>query len=165
MTEDQNDKSAEKVWRLAESIRVGMLALHDGEGLSARPMYALIPDDWDAIWFITNRNSPKIAEVKQDADALLSFSGGENGEHLVMTGTVSVVDDRDKLKSLWGGGADMYFPRGSDDPAAVLLRFEPGQAEYWGHAGGNPVSFALKYAKAKLTGDQSGLREHARVSL
>lgn len=164
--DDDNDRgSVEKAWKIAQSVKVGFLTLHDGGGLSARPMYALIPDDWDAIWFITHRDSPKIVEAEQHSDALLSFSTGEKGEHLVMSGTVSVVEDRARMKSLWGGGAEMYFPRGADDPAATLLRFEPSQAEYWARAGGNPVNCALKYAKAKLTGDPSGLREHSRVAL
>ena len=110
-------------------------------------------------------NWPKIAEATQRMDALLTYSTGENGEHLVMSGILTIVEDRDKLHGLWSTGADMYFPKGPDDPAAVLLRFEPFLAEYWKHGGAGAINFVFQYAKAKLTGNRARLGDHGRVAL
>jgi general stress protein 26 len=165
MKAEHDVDSVEKVWRLAQSVKVAMLTLHDGEGLTARPMYSLIPDDWEAVWFVTDRNSPKVSEAAQRIDALLTYSTGENGEHLVMSGILTIVADRDKLRGLWSPGADLYFPKGPDDPAAILLRFEPYLAEYWKHGGGGAINFVFEYARAKLTGNRTRLGDHGRVAL
>jgi general stress protein 26 len=128
-------------------------------------MYSLIPDDWEAVWFISDRHSSKIREATQRMDALLTYSTGENGEHLVMSGMLTIVDERDKLRALWTSGADPYFPKGPDDPSAILLRFEPFLAEYWKHGGGGVINFALQYAKAKLIGIPARVGDHGRVAL
>jgi len=165
MKAEHDIDSIEKVWTLAKSVRIAMLTLHDGDGMSARPMYSLIPDDWEAVWFITDRDSPKIAEAAHHVDALLTYSMGEHGDHLVMTGRLTVVEDRVKLRALWGGGADLYFPKGPDDPSAVLLRFEPFLAEYWKRGGAGAIRLMFQYAKAKLTGTPAKPIDHGRVAL
>jgi general stress protein 26 len=164
MAAERDSELIENVWKLAESVRVAMLTLHDGESLSARPMYSLIPEGEEVVWFITDRHSPKIAEAAEDVDALLTFSNGLKGENLVMTGTIRIVDDRAKLKALWSTGADLYFPKGPDDPSAILLRFEPERGEYW-KGGTGAIGFALQYAKAKLTGRPAKLGDHGQVGL
>ncbi len=164
MDAEHDVDSVEKVWKLAQRVKVAMLTLHDGEGLHARPMESIIPDDWEAIWFITDRHSPKVAEASRRMDALLTYSTGARGDHLVMNGILAVVDDREKLRGLWNRGAEMYFPKGPKDPSVVLLRFEPIVAEYW-KSGTSPVRFALQYAKTKLTGAPANLGDHGRVAL
>jgi general stress protein 26 len=95
---------------------------------------------------------------------LLTYSSGQSGDHLVMTGILSIIDDRVKLGALWNSGADQFFPKGPDDPSAILLRFEPNLAEYW-KRGSGVISFALQYAKSKLLGGRATPEDHGRVVL
>ena len=164
MINQQDAQVVVNVWKLARSVRIAMLVLHDGESMSARPMESLIPEGEEAVWFITNRNSLKVSEAIEDFDALLTYSTGEKGEHLAMNGILSVVDDREQLKALWNRGADLYFPKGPDDPSAILLRFEPTRGEFWTHDSG-VVRLPFQYAKAKLTGIPAKLGDHGQVAM
>ena len=153
-----------KVWKLAKSIRVAMLVTGHGEAVSARPMYCIIPEGEGDVWFITARGSGKVTEASADSSALLTFSNGMDGDHVVMGGRIAAVDDRQKLKALWSAGATVYFPKGPDDPAATLLKFTPGSAEYW-TGGSGIVAFALHFAEAKLTGERPQTGEHGKTAL
>ena len=164
MSDATHTHSVEKIWSLAKSIRVAMLVTRHGDSMAARPMFSLIREEEETVWFITERASGKMAEAAQNSQALLTFSNGMDGDHVVMTGRVSPHDDRAKLEALWGPGATVYFPKGPTDPKAVLLKFTPIEAEYW-TGGSGVMSFAFNFAKAKLTGERPETGEHARTAL
>ena len=153
-----------KVWKLAKSIRVAMLVTGHGDGIAARPMFSIIAAGEGAVWFITERGSGKVADVSARSKAMLTFSNGMDGVHVVMGGSIGEVDDREKLKALWNPGASVYFPKGPDDATATLLKFTPGIAEYW-TGGAGIVSFALHFAEAKLTGERPQTGEHGKTAL
>ena len=164
MTDISTPDPAGKIWKLAKSIRIAMLTTrHDG-GLVARPMHAIIPGDGGVVWFITERHSAKVADASHDDVALLTFSNGMDGDHVVMTGTVVPDDDRAKLASLWNPGATIYFPKGPADAAATLLKFVPAKAEYW-TGGSGIVASVLDFARAKITGERPDTGNHESISM
>ena len=155
----------EKIWKVAESVGIAMLTTHgEGEEMVARPMYSIIPDGEGVVWFITDRRSAKVGEATKGARALLTYSGGRHGDHLVMRGRVAMVDDRAKLKALWVAGDDLFFPKGPTDDSAVLLRFDPESGEYWS-GGPGVVGFTLNFLAAKFTGERRKVGEHKVVDL
>ena len=166
MAKTDMDVQHAKVWELAKTVRIAMLVTKSNDKFAARPMSALIREDQGegVVWFITDRESTKALQAKDDHDGLLSFSNGLRGDHVVLGGVQSVVDDRSKLKSLWSIGADTCFPHCPTDPAAILLRFQPATAEYW-TGGSNIISFALGFAKAKLTGTPPNIGDHAKIAM
>lgn len=157
------DENVSRVWKLAKSIRVGMLVTTSEAGMHGRPLQALFEEESGLIWFITNRNSAKVSEVEAHAQALLTFSDAK-GEHVVMKGKVAVDDDRAKLKALWTTAADVFFPKGASDPEATLIRFDPEFAEFWS-GGSGVMAFAVHLVEAKLTGKTPAVGEHAKVTL
>ena len=164
MSSTTNHDRISKVWELAKAVRVAMLTTRHADSIAARPMYSIIPNDEGAVWFVTERGSAKVDEARQNPDALLTYSSGSDGDHVVMTGNIAVISDRLKLKSLWNAGADIFFPKGPTDEAAVLLRFEPATAEYW-TGGSGLLAFALNFVEAKATGVRPNAGEHATVTL
>ena len=154
----------EKIWSLAKYVRVAMLTTWQGGDVTVRPMHSVIRDDEKFVWFITDRHSTKVHEAQQNSEAILTFSNGTGGDHLVMSGTLAVVDDRAKVKSLWNPGADLFFPSGPSDENAVLLRFAPIGAEYW-TGGGGLLSFVVRFIEAKWTGERPRIGEHASARL
>jgi general stress protein 26 len=155
----------QKVWKIARSTRVAILTMQDEAGeMNARPMLSLPTEDGDSIWFITDRNSPKMSEIGEGDQALLNYSDVASGDYLVFTGRISAVDDREKLKAMWSKGDELFFPEGPTDKNAILLRFEPTEAEYW-TGGAGAIKFALKYVKMKLTGSRASMGEHGHVKL
>jgi general stress protein 26 len=160
-----NSDQTRRVWEIARSSGVAMLTIRDPSGgMSARPMRALVPAEDGSIWFITDRNSPKVGETEGGADALLTCSNASSGDYVVFRGRLVVVDDREKLKSLWEKGDELFFPDGPEDRRAVLLRFDPSDADYW-TGGAGRMKFAMQYVKMKITGARPSLGEHGHVSL
>jgi general stress protein 26 len=165
-------KHAVKVWSLVKSIKVGMMTFDEtaevpggqADELNSRPMRALFEEHADAIWFIVPRKFLSSHSLLNGIhSALLTFSGGAEGDHVALRGQVTAVDDRAKLKALWTGHADIAFPKGPSDTDATLLRFTPEQAAFW--AGGSDVlSFIVNFLEAKLTGNPPVVGEHAVVT-
>ena len=76
----------DKIWSLAKYVRVAMMTTwHSGE-IAARPMYSIINDDEKVVWFIAERHSAKVHVAQREPEALLTFSNGTGGDHLVMNG-------------------------------------------------------------------------------
>ena len=78
--------------------------------------------------------------------------------------------DRDHVRRLWKDAYKVYF-KGEDDPNIVLLRFTPEAAEYWDNSGFEGLKFALRFAKAYVTGSElqdeqrDDVKAHAKVAL
>ena len=150
----------DKIWSLAKYVRVAMMTTwHSGE-IAARPMYSIINDDEKVVWFIAERHSAKVHVAQRESEALLTFSNGTGGDHLVMNGDLTLIDDREKLKSLWNPGTDIFFPKGPADEDAALLCFTPTSAEYWAGGAMSP-SFAISFLEAKWVGKRRHRGEHA----
>ena len=164
MPDQSNSTQAEKVWSLVKSIRIAMLCTHHADGFGARPMYALVPDQNDLIWFITDRDTMKVAEVLSSSEVLLTFSSGGGGDHVVIRGEMTIDYDRNMLESLWNPGATIFFPKGPKDDSAILLRFAPVSAEYWSGSTGL-LAFALDFMSAKITGTRPDTGQHGHVNL
>jgi hypothetical protein len=104
-TED-TAKGAVRVWSLARRIKVAMLTAApafvgteatSGVGMSATgPLRARFEEHADAIWFIVRSNFG--STVSQVPDALLIFSNGVEGNHVVFRGKLSPNNDRAVLK-------------------------------------------------------------------
>jgi general stress protein 26 len=120
-----------------------------GGGLHGRPMAIAQVEEDGAIWFLSDIQSEKVAELANDTQALVSLS--ESDKYLVMTGEIEVVRDADKAKALWKEPFRVWF-KGPEDPALTLLRFEPEQGEYWNNAGAQGIKQAFRAAKAYVKG-------------
>ena len=53
----------------------------------------------------------------------------------------------------------MWFPEGKDDPNIALLRVKIEKAEYW-DSPSSPISYALNFVSALVTGDEPDNGEH-----
>jgi general stress protein 26 len=129
-----------------------MLVTHHVDGhLDARPMHvARVEEDGD-MWFLTDGSSGKIAEIRKDSRAQV-VGQHEDERWVSVAGTVEVVRDRGRIESLWAEPYRAWFPDGVDDPKIVALAFRADRGEYWDNAGVQGVEYALKVAKAYVTG-------------
>ena len=80
-----------------------------------------------------------------------------------VTGTASVLDDRQKKEELFNTMAKAWFPGGVDDPDMELVEVRIEEAEYW-NVKENKLLQLLKMGKAAATGNKpKGMGEHAEV--
>jgi general stress protein 26 len=135
--------------------------------LHGRPMAVADVDAEGTLWFITNIDSTKVLEVRDDSRAMISLSNSR--QFVTMNGHFELVSDRAKVEQIWKEPYRVWFD-GQHDPELVLLRFTPFEAEYWDNAGAHGIKHAFEAAKAYLKGQKIEPEEydpeaHARLQL
>ena len=151
---DEDTKSA--IWGHVQAIGTCMMTTHGDGMLLARPMRGVVDRNANEIWFFSDRDTEKSQGSAQPRLCCLAFSDVRGQTFVSLSGQLELVDDRSELRRRWTEGAAVYFPRGADDDAVVLLRFTPESASYW-DAPSNPVVMAIKFLQAKATGTRPAL--------
>lgn len=158
----QQDVTAARVWEDIEGQRVCMFIDHDGQTPRARPMAPLVRRAEGRIWFLTDRHSGKVADLSDDSPVCLTFQDKGDNWYVALTGSASVVDDPAKTAELWSPVMKEYFA-GPDDPAIVLIAFEPLEAEVWNGPG--RMMAGLKMLVTAATGLRTDMGDHGKVDM
>lgn len=154
----------DRVWSLIKEISIAMVVTHDGHGdhLRARPMAARPSPDDQAIFFLTDANAGKDAEVNRNSNVCLGFADVKRQKYLSVTGQAEISNDRAKIREIWSV-ADKAFWKDENDPAIRLLRVSPSAAEYWDGPG--LVLSTVKMIGAALSGGKPDFGTSKKVEL
>ncbi len=156
----------QKLIDLVKDFDTAMLITHsEGDELEARPMAVARVENDGHIWFVTDRHSGKVCELKADANVVLTMQS--SGKFVSLSGKAATVDDRKKLDELWSEAWKVWFPEGKTSDSIVLLRVAPTHAQYWDNSGLMGVKYLIKAGKAYLQGErpESDPKTNASVSL
>jgi general stress protein 26 len=162
------DQAEQKFLELLRGFDFAMLVSHAGQSqLHARPMAIASSDADGTLWFLTGADTAKAFEAAKNSDILAVMQG--SSKYLSVAGTAELSHDREKIRSLWKESFRPWFD-GKDDPNILLLALKPRDAEYWDNAGLQGVKFALRFAKAYVTGGEltdadNDVKTHAKVQL
>jgi general stress protein 26 len=107
----------------------------------------------DALWFLTDHDSPKIEEIQSAQHVNLAYSDPKSQKYVSVSGVAHEVRDREIVKELWNPMYKAWFPNGPEDPNVVALRVDVESAEYW-DAPNNKIVYAIGLAKAAMTGQR-----------
>jgi general stress protein 26 len=128
---DTHQQGFAKLIEMIDAIAVGMLTTADESGhLRARPMATQRAED-GYLWFFTGRDSPKVAEIRKDCQVNVTYSDPANQVFVSVSGVARTLRDEAKIRELWTGEAQRWFPEGPEDPRIALLSVEITAAEYW----------------------------------
>ncbi|KAA5542625.1 general stress protein [Roseiconus nitratireducens] len=156
----------EKLVDLIGDFDNAMLVTRTSEGeLDARPMaVAELEPDGD-LWFVTDRNSGKVADLMLDHEVAVTMQSSR--KFVTLTATAHLVDDRAKLEELWQEAWKVWFPQGKASNSIALLKVEPKRGEYWDNSGVQAVKYLIEAGKAYLQGERASTDEsiNARVSM
>lgn len=145
----------DKVERLIDAIKkfdTAMLVTHDEEGLlRTRPLRIMRCDDDGTLWFVTARESGKVFEIRKDARVNVVLQDGSR--YVSLSGTATIVSDRQRIADLWHESLRPWFPGGKDDGNAVALRVDPIAAEYWDTSGTNGLRYWVDALEAVAKGE------------
>ncbi len=146
--DDVDDEAVNKVRSLIEGVRTCMLTSIDRDGgLISRPM-AVQEVEFDGdLWFFSEADSPKVANVTADPAVNVAFVDGSMWVSL--KGRAEVVDDAAKKEELWNPFVAAWFTHEPADPAIVLIRVHSDSAEYWDSPGA--AATALSMLKSTVT--------------
>jgi len=146
-TTAETQRKPEKLAELIGAARVAMLTTAAADGsLRSRPMLAHRAGDGDVLWFFTRAAAAKVEEALEHPRVNVSFADPDEGRYVSLSGSATLVRDRETVRRLWGEGDRAWFPRGPEDPDLALLRVEVGRAEYWdaSSSDGEGVEVALR---------------------
>ncbi len=133
MAQEQERQAAiQKLQELIRDIRVAMLTtvLPDGS-LRSRPMETARAHFDGDLWFFTEADAPKVAELAQNPHVNLSYAQPDDDRYVSISGTGQIVRDRKRIEVLWNPLLKQWFPQGLDDPQLALLQVNVEQAEFW----------------------------------
>ena len=158
-----SDKTpVETVRSIMESTRIASLTYLDAQGrLVATPMGTQKFDDPGTTYWITERDSDKVAHLRSDPRVNVFYAGKDG--YVSLTGTAAVVDDPARLRELWGFFTDSFMEGGPEDPNSVLIEVTADTAEWWDTPGA--VVTVVELVKAKVTGNETDLGDTGITNL
>lgn len=165
---DTTEQTEQKFLEVLRGFDFAMLVSHAAnEQLHARPMAVAETGPDGSLWFITASDTAKTIEVSKRPEIVAVMQG--SSKYLSVAGSAEISSDRDHIKRIWKESYRVWF-NGKDDPNIVLIRLRPTAAEYWDNSGLQGVKFALRFAKAYVTGteirdDGSDAKTHGKVQL
>jgi general stress protein 26 len=152
-----------KLDELIKDIRIAMLTTIDEEGtLRSRPMAAPQVAFDGELWFFTGADAPKVVEAQLHHQVNVSFADPEHQRYVSISGTATLVHDRQKMEVLWSPWFRTWFPQGLDEPHLILLKVDVELVEYW-DAPLNTMIQLYGIMKATLTGKAPQAGEHAKL--
>lgn len=151
-------QAEKKFWELLRGFDFAMLVTQSPSAeLHARPMAIAEIGEDGSVWFLSGTETNKVFELVQNAHAVAVMQGGSR--YLSVTGLADLVQDREHVRRLWRESFRVWF-KDKDDPNIMLIRLRPREGEYWDQHGVQGLKFALRFAKAYVTGED--LREQER---
>ena len=161
------DRSAamEKLKELLKGINFAMLTTTTTNGpLRSRPMTILQAEGDEPLWFFTHAASQKLGEIAEHAEVNLSYMSDSGERYISISGTATVLQDRQKIRQLWNPIFKALYPGGADDPNLVLLQLDVHDAEYWDAPSSKMVQIA-GFVKAVATGQRYEPGKNRKLSL
>ncbi|MGB5951341.1 MAG: pyridoxamine 5'-phosphate oxidase family protein [Ornithinimicrobium sp.] len=160
--DDYDEEGLATVRELIGDVRIAMLTSVDHTGgLVSRPM-AVQEAEFDGdLWFFSEADSPKVANVTADPSVNVALVG--DSSWVSLKGEASVVRDVDKKTELWNSFVESWFTEGPESDAIVLLRVHAESAEYWDSPG--TIGTGIAMLKTKVTGGTPDAGENKTVQL
>ena len=160
------------LYDLIDELKVAMLTTRRRDGdLRSRPMATQKAAAGADLWFVTRRDSAKLAEITHDPHVNLAYYRDGNSEWVSVSGTAIVTDDRATIAalyqpdwSLWFGKEEGGDPRHgtADDPRMVLIGVTVTAAEFLSIDSPRAVVL-FELVKGWVTGQEPELGEAHRV--
>jgi len=117
-----------------------------------RPMGLQVKDQ--AIYFFTEKDSPKVHEIKDDYH--ITITGQKSDQWVFCKGKAKVITDKAKIAELWTETVRPWFPKDIKDSQVSLICLMPESGEYWDQSSiSNKLSFAWDLGKAYVTGQKA----------
>jgi len=119
-----------KVRNLIQQAGVAILVTAEADGAHAgRPMLPLLLEDDPHIYFLTHQSSNKVTQIAVRPQVSLAITASDR--YVVVIGRAVVVRDPEMIRRLWHPTYRAWFPDGTDDREAAVLRVDIERVDYW----------------------------------
>jgi len=162
--EDTRQESIVKLNNLIKDVEIAMLTTMDGSTLRSRPMQTQEAEFDGSLWFFTSTDTHKTDEIEKDNRVNVAYASPADNTYVSVSGTASLVKDKEKIEELWNPILKAWFPKGLEDPTLILLKVSVEQAEYWDSSSSTVVQ-VVGFVKALVTGERADGGDHGKVNL
>lgn len=147
----QNEEGKKKIKELVDDIKTCMFCTKTNElPFNTRPMATVDVDEQGNLWFMSNVESNKNDEIKDDDQVQLIYAKGGDSHFLSVSGKAFILKDQAKIDEYWNMFAKAWFD-GKKDPDISLIKVVPDTAYYWDTVHGKMVSL-FKIAVSSVSG-------------
>lgn len=137
LTSHQADENPSKVQTILETAKLIMRAakncflitLDESGHPTARIMDPFDPKAGMRIWMGTNKNTRKIAQIKNDTRATLAYYDVEGMGYVTLIGKVRLVTDPVLKEKWWKDEWEAFYPGGNKSEVYCLIEFSPFHIE------------------------------------
>ena len=156
----------ESLAKLMKKIDVAMLAtVGKGGYLVSRPLSTQTAQfDGERIWFMTDADSPKVAEIKRNGKVNVAYASKDASTYISAAGDAVVRRDQALIDAFWNDAMKAFFPKGKDDPNLTLIEVVVRTIEYW-DGPGTWIGKAASFLVARVTGNDDVMGENRIVDL
>lgn len=156
----------ESLAKLMKKIDVAMLAtVGKGGYLVSRPLSTQTAQfDGERIWFMTEADSPKVAEIKRNGKVNVAYASKDASTYISATGDAVVRRDQALIDAFWNDAMKAFFPKGKEDPNLTLIEVNVRTIEYW-DGPGTWLGKAATFLVARITGNDDVMGENRIVDL
>ncbi len=163
---EEHNQNIEKFIEMVKDARTCMFITNDknAENISGRPMGITKIDDDGTMWFFTKASSYKVDEIEESKKVALAITNESSNNYLMIHGTATLVNDKEKMAALWSSIMKAWFPLGLDDPDMTLIKVIPTEVNYWDSSSSKMVVL-FNMLKAIVTGKEYAEGEHGKINL
>lgn len=159
------EEAVKKFKELVHDVNICMFTtIDDHSNVFSRPMSTVQIDSDGNAWFFTNEFSEKIQEVSKDNTVYLIYSHPGKNVYVTVTGTCSIILDRNKIDELWNPLFKAWFPGGKEDPKLCLVKVVTEEANYWNSNAGK-MGVYFKMLKAIANKEQYKEKDMGKLKL
>ncbi len=160
------DDNLKRIGELLKKIDIAMLTtVGKGGYLMSRPLSTQQAQfDGERVWFFTEADSPKVAEIRRSPKVNLAYASKGKNIYVSLTGRARISRERAAIDALWNDAMKAFFPKGKDDPNLVLLEVSVHSIEYW-DGPGTWIGKAVGFLIARVTRNEEVMGENRIVDL
>ena len=138
------NQELETLAKLMKKIDIAMLAtVGKGGYLVSRPLSTQTAEfDGERIWFMTEADSPKVAEIKRNPKVNVAYSSKDANTYISAAGDARVRRDQALIDSFWNDALKAFFPNVSSSQATLrgapardrlsyTVTFSPRSSSLW----------------------------------
>lgn len=156
----------EHLAKLMKKIDIAMLTtVGQGGYLVSRPLSTQAASfDGERVWFFTEADSPKVAEIRRHPRINVAYSSKDANTYLSAAGDARINRDQALIDRFWNDALKAFFPKGPKDPNLVLIEVALRTIEYW-DGPGTWIGKAVTFAIARVTGNDDVMAENRIVDV
>lgn len=155
-------ETEDRIWKLADDIRICMLTTWSGSEQHSRPLSAHVDRNQHALYFLIDESGHKNVEIEQFPEVSCAFVDKNANNYVVIAGTAKVTNDRAKIKDIWSNFAKAWWDS-ADDPSIRLLTVTPSRGELWDGPGSAVAKAKLLFSAA--TGGDIDMGETGKTDM